>query len=50
MKTWVERVIFYKNRMIKKLLEELEAAEEQYSNNFQAHSIHIDNIIGKLFS
>lgn len=47
MKVWIERVILYKNRTIKKLLEELEAAEEQYCNNFQAHSLHIDQIIGK---
>lgn len=49
MKAWIERVILYKNRTIKKLLEELEAAEEQYSYNFQTHSMHIDQIIGEIF-
>lgn len=46
MKKWVERVIVYKNRTISKLMEELEHAEEQYLNNFQCHSNHVDNIIG----
>ncbi|KAJ8980973.1 hypothetical protein NQ317_013427 [Molorchus minor] len=50
MKNWIERVLEYKNRTISKLMEELEEAEEQYSNNFQSHSIYIDNIIGKIIT
>lgn len=40
------RALEYKNRVIKKLLEELEMAEEQYSHNFQTHYTHIDQMIG----
>lgn len=47
MKKWMNRMFDYKNRVISKLLDELEEAEEQYSYNFQSHSSHISNIIGK---
>lgn len=47
MKLWIERVIRHKNRTIKKLLEALEATEEQYANNFKTHAVHLDKIIGE---
>lgn len=50
MKKWLEDTIDYKNRTINKLLEELEDSEEQYLNNFQSHSSHVDEIIGFLYS
>ncbi|XP_030755341.1 dynein regulatory complex subunit 2 [Sitophilus oryzae] len=45
LKTYIERALEYKNGTISKLMEELEEAEEQYSNNFKYHSIHLDEII-----
>ncbi|XP_019869399.2 dynein regulatory complex subunit 2 [Aethina tumida] len=45
MKKWMNRMFDYKNRVISKLLDELEEAEEQYSYNFQSHSSRISNII-----
>lgn len=47
MKKYIERATVYKNRIIEKLLEELEMAEEQYAHNFQIHTIHIDQTIGR---
>lgn len=47
MKRWIERTISLKNRTIENLLHELEEAEEQYSNNLQAHLTNIDNMLGK---
>ncbi|XP_018568844.1 coiled-coil domain-containing protein 65 [Anoplophora glabripennis] len=46
LKEWIDRLLNFKNLTISKLMEELEDAEGQYSNNFQYHSTHIDNIIG----
>lgn len=47
LKKWIERVLDYKNRKISKLMNELDEAEEQYMNNFNSHSTHLDNIIGR---
>lgn len=46
MKEWIERTVNLKNETIRKLMAELEQAEEQYSHNFQSHISHIHNIIG----
>lgn len=46
MRRWVERTIALKNRTIENLMQELDEAEEQYSNNFQAHLTHISDILG----
>ncbi|KAJ8923074.1 hypothetical protein NQ315_001626 [Exocentrus adspersus] len=46
LRLWIERLLDYKNRTISKLMDELEEAEEQYSNNYQCHSTHVDDIIG----
>ncbi|XP_017784941.1 PREDICTED: coiled-coil domain-containing protein 65 [Nicrophorus vespilloides] len=45
MKEVFERVFELKNRTIENLVQELEAADEQYLNNFQSHLTHINNII-----
>ncbi|KAL3272632.1 hypothetical protein HHI36_014098 [Cryptolaemus montrouzieri] len=41
---WLDFIITLKNRIINNLMEELEEAESQYSHNFKAHCIHIDNL------
>ncbi|KAH1016813.1 hypothetical protein HUJ04_007982 [Dendroctonus ponderosae] len=46
LKAWIERLVENKNNRIAKLMEELEDAEEQYMNNFNSHSRHLDEIIG----
>ncbi|KAF7267548.1 hypothetical protein GWI33_019254 [Rhynchophorus ferrugineus] len=45
LKSWIERLLNYKNNRIAKLLEELEDAEEQYSNNFKYNSSQLDTLI-----
>ncbi|XP_066151654.1 dynein regulatory complex subunit 2 [Euwallacea fornicatus] len=45
LKSLIERVLEDKNKRIGTLMNELEEAEEQYSNNFNSHSIHLDLII-----
>ncbi|XP_066246793.1 dynein regulatory complex subunit 2 [Euwallacea similis] len=45
LKNLIERVLEDKNKRIDNLMNELEEAEEQYSNNFNSHSIHLDIII-----
>ncbi|KAH1026227.1 hypothetical protein HUJ05_010775 [Dendroctonus ponderosae] len=47
LKAWIERLVENKNNRIAKLMEELEDAEEQYMNNFNSHSRHLDEIIGE---
>lgn len=47
LKQLVERLVETKNRRIENLVIELEEAEEQYMHNFNSHSTHLDNIIGK---
>lgn len=47
LKIWIERLVENKNNRIAKLMEELEDAEEQYMNNFNSHSRHLDDIIGE---
>lgn len=47
LKQLIERLVEVKNRRIENLVIELEEAEEQYTNNFNSHSTHLDNIIGK---
>lgn len=47
LKQLIERLVETKNRRIENLVIELEEAEEQYMHNFNSHSTHLDNIIGK---
>ncbi|KAK9887968.1 hypothetical protein WA026_000259 [Henosepilachna vigintioctopunctata] len=45
MQEWLDFILTLKNRIINNLMEELEEAEAQYSYNFKAHCLHIDNFI-----
>lgn len=42
----IDKIVFLKNRIIKKLMDELDWQEDLYGKNFSAHSDHIDKIIG----
>lgn len=47
LKRWIHRVVCLKDKTINKLMEELDWQEGLYGKNFDAHSKHIDEIIGQ---
>lgn len=43
---WIQKVVEIRNRLISKLVTEIEESEEQYQTNFISHLAFIDQFLG----